>query len=224
MPGAIQLETGDFNHDGWLDIMCLFAQGDEGIWMFTNDQHGGFSSRNLLRFPPVYGSNSFRLVDVNNDGQKDIVYTCGDNYDFSAILKPYHGLYVFTNQGNYTFKQTWFYHINGASKAMLADFDGDGDMDMAVIAFFADFKNHPEEGVTYLEQTAAGSFKPHRIPVQKYGRWLTMEVADIDNDGDQDIVLGNFSVYANKAVKDNDTKHGWDMFNPIIVLENKGKK
>jgi hypothetical protein len=223
VPGAIQLETGDFNHDGWLDVMCLFAQGDEGIWMFTNDKNGGFISRNLLRFPPVYGSNSFRLVDVNNDGQKDIVYTCGDNYDFSAVLKPYHGLYVFTNQGSYNFKQTWFYHINGASKVMSADFDGDGDLDMAVIAFFADFKYNPAEGFTYLEQTAPGKFKPHRIPIQKYGRWLAMEVADIDNDGDQDIILGNFSVYGDKAVNQSELKHGWNMYNPIIVLENRSK-
>lgn len=224
MPGAIQLETGDFNHDGWLDIMCLFAQGDEGVWLFTNDQHGGFTSRNLLRFPPVYGSNSFRLVDVNNDGQMDIVYTCGDNADYSTILKPYHGVYVFANQGNYNFKQTWFYPINGASKVMAADFDGDGDQDLAVIAFFPDFKSHPQEGFTYFEQTGGKAlFKAHQLPINKFGRWLAMDVNDIDADGDQDIILGNFSVFE-KINNRQGVKPNWDVYEPIIVLENKSRK
>jgi hypothetical protein len=224
VPGAIQVDIGDFNNDGWPDVMCLFAQGDEGVWMFLNDHKGGFTEQNLLRFPPVYGTNSFQLVDVNKDGKKDIIYTCGDNNDYSSILKPYHGVYVFTNQGNWRFKQTNFHHINGASKVMSADFDGDGDLDMAVIAFFADFKYNPAEGFTYLEQTAPGKFKAHQVPVNKYGRWISMEVADIDQDGDQDIVLGNFSVYGDKLINQKDFKPNWDMYNPIIVLENKGKK
>lgn len=220
-PGAIQVEVGDFNNDGWPDVMCLFAQGDEGVWMFLNDKKGGFSTKNLLRFPPVYGTNSFQLVDVNRDGKKDIVYTCGDNNDYSSILKPYHGVYVFTNQGNWVFKQTYFHHINGASKVMSADFDGDGDMDLAVIAFFADFKYHPTEGFTYLEQTAPGKFKANQLPISQYGRWISMEVADIDHDGDQDIILGNFSIYADRLINQKDFKPNWDMYNPIVVLENK---
>lgn len=224
VPGAIQAEIGDYNNDGWPDVMCLFAQGDEGVWLFTNDKKGGFIQRNLLRFPPVYGTNSFQLADINGDGKKDIIYTCGDNNDYSSVLKPYHGVYVFTNQGNWAFKQTYFYHINGASKVMSADFDGDGDLDMAVIAFFADFKDNPAEGFTYLEQTSAGKFKPHRVPVSKYGRWISMEVADFDGDGDKDIVLGNFSIYGDKLINQKDFKPNWDMYNPIVVLVNKGKE
>ncbi|HTK18496.1 MAG TPA: VCBS repeat-containing protein, partial [Mucilaginibacter sp.] len=34
IPGGEQLITGDFDNDGWPDVMCLFAQADEGIWMF----------------------------------------------------------------------------------------------------------------------------------------------------------------------------------------------
>ncbi|MDB5288600.1 MAG: repeat-containing protein [Mucilaginibacter sp.] len=224
MPGAIQLETGDFNNDGWLDVLCLFAQADEGVWMFLNDKKGGFTTRSLLRFPPVNGSNSFQLVDMNNDGKKDIIYTCGDNNDYSSILKPYHGVYVFTNQGNWRFKQTFFYHINGASKAMAADFDGDGDMDIATIAFFPDFINNPSEGFTYMEQIGPDKFKAHELPISKYGRWITMEVADIDGDGDQDIILGNFSIYGDKLINQKSFKPNWDMHGPIIMLENRTRK
>ncbi|TWR25840.1 VCBS repeat-containing protein [Mucilaginibacter pallidiroseus] len=223
VPGAIQVEVGDFNNDGWPDIMCLFAQADEGIWVFLNNKKGGFETRNLLRFPPVYGSNSFQLADINNDGKKDIIYTCGDNNDYSSVLKPYHGLYIFINQDDLSFKQTYFYHINGASKAMAADFDGDGDLDIATIAFFADFKYHPTEGFILMEQTAPGKFKPHELPLNKYGRWIAMEVADVDGDGDQDVVLGNFSVFGDKLINQKGYKPDWDMREPIILLRNKSK-
>ncbi|MBD1394416.1 FG-GAP repeat domain-containing protein [Mucilaginibacter glaciei] len=223
LPGAIQLETGDFNNDGWPDVLCLFAQADEGVWLFLNDRKGGFTTKNLLRFPPVNGTNSFQLVDMNNDGKKDIVYTCGDNNDYSSIFKPYHGVYIFTNRGDFTFRQTFFYHINGASKAMAADFDGDGDMDLAVIAFFPDFVDHPEEGFTYMEQLSPNKFKPHELPISQYGRWLTMDVADVDGDGDQDVVLGNFSIYGDRLINQKEFKPNWDLYEPVILLRNKTK-
>jgi len=221
VPGAIQLQSGDFNNDGWPDVMCLFAQADEGIWMFLNDKKGGFTLRSLLRFPPVYGSNSFQLVDMNKDGLLDIIYTCGDNNDYSPILKPYHGVYIFTNRGNWHFKQSYFYHINGASKAMAADFDGDSDMDIAVMAFFPDFQRSPAEGFTYMEQVPGSNFKAHEVPIDPEGRWLAMDVCDIDNDGDQDIVLGNFSIYPEKLVNQKNFKPNWNSRQPIILLKNK---
>ena len=220
VPGGEQLITGDFNNDGWTDVMCLFAQADEGIWMFLNDHKGGFTSRNLLHFPPIYGSSSFQLVDFNHDGKPDILYTCGDNSDYSKVLKPYHGVYIFTNQGDWKFKQTYFYHIDGSTKAIAADFDHDGDLDIATIAFFADFKYHPTQGFIYLEQTKPGKFLAHEIPVNNYGRWLTMEVADLYHNGNLDVILGNFSVDGRGLINQKDLKPTWDRFEPIIVLKN----
>src|ERR1700744_6032187 len=171
VPGGEQLIAGDFDNDGWTDVMCLFAQADEGIWMFLNDHKGGFITKNLLHFPAIYGSSSFQLVDFNHDGKPDILYPCGDNSDYSKVLKPYHGVYIFTNQGDWKFKKTYFYHIDGCTKAIANDVDHDGDLDIATIAFFADFKSHPAAGFTYLEQTKPNQFTAHEIPVDQYGRW-----------------------------------------------------
>lgn len=218
--GAVQARVGDFNNDGWPDIMILFGSHDEGLWLFLNDQKGGFTSKNLLHFPPVYGSTSFQLIDMNHDGKLDLIYTSGYNYRDSRIMKPYHGLYIFTNQGAWNFKQKYFYPINGCTKAIATDFDGDGDIDIATIAFFADLKNKPGEGVVYFEQEKPMSFKPHAIPVSTYGRWMSMDTIS-NPKGGPDIVLGNYamglSIYP-------DLKRFWNMHLPLIVLRNHTKK
>jgi hypothetical protein len=218
VPGAIHAVTGDYNKDGWPDVMVLFAAADEGIWLFLNDKKGGFQSKNLLRFPPVYGSTSFQVVDWNKDGKPDILYTAGDNADYSMIMKPYHGVYVYLNKGDFTFEQAYFYPINGCTKAIATDFDGDGDLDIAAIAFFADMKHHPVEKFIYFEQTGALKFRPHAIAqLAKAGRWICMDVGDYDQDGDTDIILGNYSA---GFLIQGPFKPDWNIHQPVIVLEN----
>ncbi len=216
-PGAVQAIAGDFNNDGWQDLMILFGTGDEGLWLYLNDRKGGFTAKNLLRFPPVYGSTSFQLADMDHDGKPDLIYTCGYNYHDSRILKPYHGLYIFKNMGNWNFKQQWFYPINGCTKAISADFDGDGDQDIITSAFFADLKNNPMESCIYFEQDKPFSFKPHAIPISKYGRWMSMEVGDYNNDGKPDVILGN---YSSGFMFQLGLKPFWTKNIPFVVLEN----
>ena len=220
-PGAVQAVVGDFNNDGWPDVMVLYGSGDEGLWMYLNDHKGGFTSKNLLRFPPVYGSTSFQLADIDHDGKPDLIYTCGYNFHDSRILKPYHGVYIYKNMGNWDFKQQWFYPINGCTKAIVADFKGDGHLDIVTSAFFADLQNEPAEGCIYFEEVSPFNYKPHAIPVNKYGRWMTMDVADFNGDGKPDIVLGN---YSSGFPIQPALKPFWDKNLPFIVLENNFKK
>jgi hypothetical protein len=218
-PGAIRVYINDYNHDGLPDIWALFAQGDEGIYLFTNRGKGQFSEQAILRFPPSYGSSSFELVDFNRDGYPDILYTCGDNADFSPVLKPYHGVYIYENDGHNQFTQRYFYPINGCYKAMARDFDGDGIMDIAVIAFFPDWNHQPEEGFVYLKGLGGYDYRPYSLVPAERGRWLTMDVGDVDGDGRPDIVLGNFSYFAPVTKRGVDFKKG----PPVMVLKNRGR-
>lgn len=188
-PGTRKTVVNDMNRDGLPDILALITQGDEQIALFTNRGNLRFSYQVLLKFPSVYGSSYFDLCDFNRDGHPDIIYTNGDNADYSYTLKPYHGVRVFVNDGRNAFKESDFFAMHGASMAKARDYDGDGDLDVAAISFFPDFKKHPERGFIYLENRE-GKLIPHVTPLAASGRWITMESADIDSDGDEDILLG----------------------------------
>jgi len=194
-PGARKVELRDFNNDGKLDIVALLAQANERIVLYTNQGNFNFSSNTLLSFPPVYGSSYFELNDFNNDGFFDILYTNGDNGDYSDILKPYHGVRIFLNNGHQRFDESWFYPMYGASWAIARDFDADGDLDIAAISFYPDFKKSPEQSFIYFENQQ-GKFHPFTTPYSVSGRWLVMDAADYDKDGDTDVLLGALDFFS----------------------------
>ena len=193
-PGSIKTQTFDINHDGLPDIAALLAQGDERIMIFYNKGHGIFEPTIPLRFVPVSGSLYFELVDFNHDGWEDILYCSGDNADKSPILKPYHGIYLFLNDGMNNFKQAYFFPMNGCIKALPFDYDGDGDLDIAAISFFPDYSSKRVLGFMYLENVSRDRirFRPRTFPENETGRWLVMDRADMDRDGDMDLVIGSF--------------------------------
>lgn len=207
LPGAIRTEITDLNGDGHLDILALMAQGDEGFFLYEGNGRGKFSERRLLSFHPSYGSSYFELADMNGDDRPDIVYTNGDNGDYAKpILKPYHGVHVFLQEDDLRFSKAAFVPVNGPFKAMVEDYNLDGYPDIACISYFPDYENTPEEGFLMLLNQGPDtlSFQARTHPAALYGKWLTADRADYDNDGDIDILLGNgpiMSLYVPDSLK-----------------------
>lgn len=222
-PGAIHAQITDLNIDGYKDIIVLMSQGREGIFLFENNGDQTFTERELLSFSPLYGSQYFELCDFNKDGHQDILYVCGDNADKTPILKKYHGVYIFLNDGDARFIKSWFFPQNGAYKALPRDFDLDGDIDIASISFFPDYADRPEESFVYLENTGNMKFVPHSFPEADKGRWMVMDAGDLDNDGDLDLALGSFVYFIAKG----DTtglSERWMKEGPsVVILENQMK-
>ena len=218
--GATKVLTHDFNKDNLDDIAVLMAQGDERITIYYADKSGEFTEKRVLRFPPVYGSSDMQLVDFNKDGYVDILYTNGDNEDFSPILKPYHGVRVFLNDGKDNFTEGVFYPMDGAFQARAADFDLDGDMDIVVTSFFPYDKTKPDAHFRYLEQTKPFQFTAYTFREAVQGKWMTLDVGDADGDGDADILIGSFVISLSGVNRRADKI---EKILPFIFLENKIK-
>ncbi|MBC8155463.1 MAG: VCBS repeat-containing protein [Bacteroidetes bacterium] len=199
VPGARNTIIRDVNGDGRPDVIALLSQGDEQVAVYYNvagedAKTPAFRKETVLRFPPVYGSSYLEMSDVNRDGFPDLIYTNGDNADYSHSLKAYHGVRIFLNDGHFRFKQAWFYPMNGASKVLARDFDGDGDMDLAAIAYFPDYTKSTVESFIYFEHQGGLTFKPRTFANPARGHWLTMDAGDVDQDGDDDLLLGSFGM------------------------------
>lgn len=219
LPGARNTFIKDMNGDNLPDIVVLMTQAREGVFIFYNTGHGTFEEKQVLSFPSVYGSSYMDLADFNKDGFLDILYTNGDNADLSISLKSYHGIRIFMNDGKGNFKQSYFYPMFGASKAMAADFDLDGDLDIAAISFFTDPKQKPHEGFLLLDNQGNNQFKVSTFPEANQGKWMVMDVADMDQDGDADILLGSFLRRGMADVEE--LQMGRKLPPSLIVLENK---
>jgi hypothetical protein len=193
LPAARNSVVKDMNNDGQLDIVVLMCQALEGISIFYNKGKGVFEEDIVLQFPSIYGSSYMELVDMNGDGKTDIIYTNGDNADYSMVFKPYHGVRIFINDGKNAFAEQFFYPIYGAGKVITRDFDKDGDLDMATIAFFPDVQQKPNEGFLFFENKGNNAFNVSTFTNANNGKWLVMDVGDLDGDGKADILLGSYA-------------------------------
>ncbi len=219
-PGAIQIEPYDLNKDGLMDLVCLVAQGDEAIMGLIQDEDGGFRPEYLLRFPPIYGTSWFEMLDFDGDGDLDLLTVHGDNADRTYTQKPYHGMRISLNDGEGNFEEAFFYQLNGATRLSAADFDEDNDIDIALISTFPDYDNLPEMAFIYLENQGDFNFEEQIIDEVNLGRWFLMDKGDIDQDGDIDLMISSFS-YVFSPVP-SEFQQGWQESGvDMLVLENK---
>ena len=215
-PGAVHAEVLDANGDGRPDFFVMMAQAREGIYLLLNEGRGRFALTPLVEQQPTWGFAGFDLGDFNRDGKIDILAVNGDNGDFGLPPKPYHGLRIYLSDGTNRFQDAFFYPMPGAYRAVARDFDGDGDLDVAAIAFYPDFSAATPESFVYLENIGAPSsrsaraatkspraepelgappalqFLPHTLAESADGRWMTLDAGDLDGDGDIDLALGSF--------------------------------
>ena len=190
-PGAIRCQVHDFDQDGLPDVAALLGDARENISIFYNKGAHQYERKEVVTTHSAYGHTYFELQDFNQDGHMDFLVTNGDtDADPFNTLKYYHGVRIYQNDGRNNFQQAYFYPMYGAHFAKAADFDQDGDLDIAISAFFPDFALEDPEQFVYLENKGDNQFKATTHPETHKGRWMTLDVGDYDLDGDVDIVLG----------------------------------
>ncbi|NOQ53579.1 MAG: hypothetical protein GQ558_03115, partial [Thermoplasmata archaeon] len=83
--GAYQIDTGDFNNDGWLDLAFACTQGGNNK-VFLNQGAGDFNYICDVDF----GKMSYNVAcgDLNNDGYDDVVFTTGGRLYYGGPSGP----------------------------------------------------------------------------------------------------------------------------------------
>ena len=140
--GQTELEFGDVNGDGHVDLVCI---GDHGSPRFNSDEHGvmvwfsdGAGNWSVFQYGE-FGYGGIALGDVNNDGLLDVGYGMHHNYSgvdlgdqlLEAALGDGTGqFWTAWDDGLATSGETW-----GMFGTDFADIDNDGDLDIGSASF-----------------------------------------------------------------------------------------
>ncbi|MCO6458680.1 MAG: VCBS repeat-containing protein [Pirellulaceae bacterium] len=195
--GVIHVPVCDLNHDQRPDFVGLVSQEHEVIDLFLNQAAGGFEKIRLYTgHEPAMGSSGIQMVDLDGDGDLDILYTNGDTLD-SYFVKPSHAVHWLENLGDLKFQDHELVKLPGAYRALAGDLDGDGDLDIAACSYIPRTMIHdlpPErrfDSLIWLEQHSPGQFVRHALEQSPHGH-MALELGDFDGDGDLDLATGSY--------------------------------
>ncbi|MCG2462746.1 VCBS repeat-containing protein [Flavobacteriaceae bacterium F89] len=181
----------DADGDGDLDLLVSTGGNDPddnanyNNRLYFNDGRGEFTEKSLL---PTTQQNvsTIAVADFDRDGDMD-VFIGSRSVPGIYGINPKHLL--LENMGDATFKdvtESKAYDIQDVgmiTSAKWADVDGDKKEDLVVVGDWMApmvFKNNGKR--LHLEKTSLDSLT---------GWWNTVEIADVDGDGDLDLILGN---------------------------------
>jgi hypothetical protein len=193
--GTIHVPVCDLNKDGRPDFVALISQEHETIVAFLNEGHGRFRKETIYTAPhPAYGSSGIQLVDLDSDGDLDVLYTNGDSLD-ESILKPYHGVQWLENSGTFPFTHHPLAAMYGAERAVAADLDGDGLLDIVAVSWlpanlYPRIEGATLDSVVWLRQSAPGHFVRYGLERVNCGH-PSCAVGDLYGDGRMHMVVGN---------------------------------
>lgn len=196
--GTTQLAIADLDGDGRLDIVAAVSQQYEEVALYLNRGAMEFEAQVLFAGPhPDWGMTRLLTVDLDGDGDVDVITLNGDVMD-TSIPKPFHGIRWIENRGAGRYTVRELSPLPGAHGIGAGDLDGDGDIDLVASSFVPAptatvRKPMGYRAIIWLEQIAKGKFVVHSLEDVRADHPV-LDVADYDADGDPDIVVGNFVI------------------------------
>jgi hypothetical protein len=194
-PGAIHVIPAELNGDNQLDLVALISQQSETVVAYINTGNFTFKAEPIYTAPhPNWGSSGIELVDFDGDKDLDVLLAHGDTFD-DAIIKPYHGIQWLENKGTYPFVAHHLADLPGVFGIKTGDLDGNGLRDVVACAFIANAANTGEAdlpALVWLAQVRPGEFE-RRTLERSFPRHASLDLGDVDQDGDLDILVGNFA-------------------------------
>lgn len=175
---AYGIAAADFDNDGDLDLSSADYTPHNKLYLFENDGAGNFRKHLIQENEPTRIERHL-VGDIDGDGDLDVV-----------IVKNLNGHVLwFENSGSPTDGKLWKRHVvttnlPGAYDVALADFNGDGRLDVAGSSWilgnqFAWFENNgPSDSEEWTKHMVEENVRETR----------TMRAADFDGDGDPDLL------------------------------------
>ena len=188
-PVPVSVAVADFNGDGNADVAAVNGIGQGAIAILLGNGDGTLSPP--VDSPQVFLPIALVAADFNGDGVEDLAVAmgcCGDALGIAVLLGKGDG----TFWPPATYYQTYF----GALSLAVADFDGDGNLDLAVAAGsivsilpgngdgtfggpigfltpYSEIGNRPNAGPAFLTADFNGDGKPDLAVVANGIRVLT---------------------------------------------------
>jgi hypothetical protein len=196
LSGTIHTPVADMDADGDLDIVALVSQEWEEIYLFANQGAGQFETRLIYGSTNEdFGSSGIAVVDLDLDGDPDILYTNGDAFDYIPPgPRPWHGVQWLENKGGLAFRYHRIGDFPGAYSANGADVDRDGDLDVVVVSCFNAWDKPDANSMIWFENDGHMGFVAHGLTSEPTHQ-LVLDSADMDGDGWVDFVSGGFYAY-----------------------------
>jgi N-acetylneuraminic acid mutarotase len=166
--------AADFNHDGKLDLATVdFTSEDVSILL--GDGNGRFQPPK--QFATNLDPSALVVGDFNRDGNLDLAVT---EYGFNISFQLEGELAIFFGNGDGTFRPGPVYPLTQPYDITVADFNGDGFLDLAVADNGANL-------VRVFMGNGDGTFAP---PVNRYGPAAERVLAvDLNGDGHPDLAV-----------------------------------
>ncbi|MEY4963955.1 MAG: putative adhesin [Bacteroidota bacterium] len=214
---------GDFNGDHQNDLIVASGSGQYA----ANLIHRLYLGNTLLKtsFPETKAMNAsvIKTIDFDKDGDLDVFI--GNNSKSNSFGRMPDCYLFANNKGVFTPVQSkTFEGIGMVTDAIVTDFNKDGSQDLIVVGewmkpkFFANTKG------TFKEVTE------NVFPKNQNGLWQSITGFDIDHDGDQDYIIGNWGMNSKfKASDEFPMKMYYDdfdsngTFETIVTIEKNGK-
>ena len=205
MSGAIDCRVLDADYNGQPEVYILVAQEHECLIRLTLSPGGTVDQKVLIKKHPGWGFTAMAMLDVEGDGSIDILLSNGDTTEFRSNPRGYHGIrhYDF-DQDQLVERQ--FIPAHGVMDFTVLDAEGDGDLDIASVSYFADFRNKPQQAAMFHRRDGS-EFVSQTLAGYAQGNWCRIESGDIDGDGDPDLFLGALNYQTVKRGYENDDSY-----------------
>ena len=204
--GSKNIIIDDIDQDNIKDI--LVAGYTDGKLSWFKNGNGSFTDKQKIIKPSLQHLSHFMYIDLDGDGDKDILYGYNDSH---AFIRWFENL----GNGNFNLTEKTITSVAGTTLSALTsgDFDGDGDMDV-----FLKTDNAP---IRLFLNNGSGNFTESNQTFSNTNSFISGldPMIDLDGDGEKDIYFGSGNITWYKKI------NGSFVLQPIIAsdIDNKGK-